>query len=123
MARELEHEREREEDDGPMERARVVSAREGQLAHERDATITGMDENEALERLLAAVKVFIDKGFETHLIGLHGRRGVSWWIELKADGVGAIDLRELTEIGDQERITLYVDKVEEGRIGLLAYAR
>lgn len=100
-----------------------VSPREGLIAAERDAVVAGMDESQVVERLLAAVRVFIAKGFETHLIGLTVRDGISWRIELHADGMGPVDLRDLTMIGDQERLQLYVDKVEAGRIGIVAFAR
>lgn len=100
-----------------------VSAREGIVSAERDAALSRMDSEEALERLLAAVRVFIEKGFETHLIGIQLREGVSWRIELYADGVGPIDLRDLTSIGDQQRLQLYVDKVEGNKIGIVAFAR
>lgn len=103
---------------------RAVSPSEGQRGVERDRVVGSMDEQDILERLLAAVRVFIDKGFVTHLIGEKGvGRVVEWRIELHADGVGPIDLRELTAIGDQQRLTLYVDKVEGERIGVVAFAR
>lgn len=102
---------------------RGISEREGQLSAERDRTVSGLDDQVIQERLLAALHVFIEKGFESHLIGLKGVGGVDWRIELKADGMGAVDLRELTQIGDQQRINLYVDKVEGGVIGLVAFAR
>lgn len=100
-----------------------VSEREGALSAERDRTVAGMDEKVIQERLLSALRVFIERGFESHLIGIKGVGGIDWRIELKADGVGPVDLRELTAIGDQQRIDLYVDKVEDGVIGITAYAR
>lgn len=100
-----------------------ITAREGVVSAERDAALSRMDDEQALERLLAAVRVFIDKGFETHLIGLKVRDGVSWRIELHADGMGAVDIRDLTAIGDQQRLQLYVDRVEGDRIGIIAFAR
>lgn len=100
-----------------------VTAREGVVSAERDALLGAMDSEQALERLLAAVRVFIDKGFETHLIGIKQRDGIEWRIELHADGLGPVDIRDLTGIGDQQRLQLYVDKVEGQKIGIVAFAR
>jgi hypothetical protein len=86
---------------------------------ERDYALARLDEKEIKARMIEAFDAFLDLGYEVSLIGVHIHQAVEYRIELSSDGSGEMPLAKLTEIAEDYRLDMIVDK----DMGLVAYAR